>query len=60
MTQEELEDFQLSIYYKQNEQERDMKDFVADRGIYDNLAYVYFVSKRIYEVLLFRTQQIHQ
>lgn len=56
MNQNELVAFQTDIYYSQNRAENSQINFIADRGIYDNLAYAYFVSEDLYKTLMTKAQ----
>ena len=60
MTPEERKRFQIDVYFLQHDKEDNKESFISDRGIYDNLAYVYFVEEKLYELLKRKTKEVHQ
>lgn len=60
MEKRQKEIFQIKVYEEQREQEKHHVHFVSDRGVYDNLAYVSFVSEPLYKLLLADAKATHR
>lgn len=59
MNTEELIDAQKMIYAMQLIEESERNEFVSDRGIYDNVAYMSFVSDYYYKRLMSAVKNLH-